>query len=136
MNPLPLCLWLRLEQQLQSELNLARGANDRSDGSLVCIDGSRRAEDTLSRHVEVGVVQDIVSAVDELKIIGSLIAGFFFTSAFTIAPAAIALTEISKLQIRTPGAKSTHLGLLSESLRVKISTLIPLSAIRLALSAT
>ena len=59
MNPRPLCLWLRLEQQLQSELNLARGANDRSDGSLVCIDGSRRAEDTLSRHVEVGVVQDI-----------------------------------------------------------------------------
>ena len=46
--------------------------------------------------VRFGVVQDIVSAVDELKIIGSLIAGFFFTSAFTIAPAAIALTEISK----------------------------------------
>lgn len=46
--------------------------------------------------VRFGVIQDIVSAVDELKIIGSLIAGFFFTSAFTIAPAAIALTEISK----------------------------------------
>lgn len=46
--------------------------------------------------IRLGVIQDIVSAVDELKIIGSLIAGFFFTSAFTIAPAAIALAEISK----------------------------------------
>ncbi len=46
--------------------------------------------------IRFGVIQDIVSAVDELKIIGSLVAGFFFTSAFTIAPAAIALAEISK----------------------------------------
>ena len=46
--------------------------------------------------VRLGVIQDIVSVVDELKIIGSFIAGFFFTSAFTIAPAAIALAEISK----------------------------------------
>jgi len=46
--------------------------------------------------VRFGVVKDLVSAIDELKIIGSFIAGFFFTSAFTIAPAAIALAEISK----------------------------------------
>ncbi len=46
--------------------------------------------------VRFGVIQNIVSSVDELKIIGSFIAGFFFTSAFTIAPAAIALVEISK----------------------------------------
>ena len=46
--------------------------------------------------IRFGVIQNIVSAVDELKIIGSLVAGFFFTSAFTIAPAAIALAEISK----------------------------------------
>jgi len=46
--------------------------------------------------VRLGVIQDIVSSVDELKMIGSFIAGFFFTSAFTIAPAAIALAEISK----------------------------------------
>lgn len=46
--------------------------------------------------VRFGVIQNIVSSVDELKLIGSLIAGFFFTSAFTIAPAAIALAEISK----------------------------------------
>lgn len=46
--------------------------------------------------VRLGVIQDIVSSIDELKIIGSFIAGFFFTSAFTIAPAAIALSEISQ----------------------------------------
>jgi len=46
--------------------------------------------------IRFGVVQDVVSSVNELKIIGSFIAGFFFTSAFTIAPAAIALTEISQ----------------------------------------
>lgn len=46
--------------------------------------------------VRFGVIQDIVSSIDELKIIGSFIAGFFFTSAFTIAPAAIALSEISQ----------------------------------------
>ena len=46
--------------------------------------------------IRFGVVQDLVSSVNELKIIGSFIAGFFFTSAFTIAPAAIALTEISQ----------------------------------------
>ncbi|MEY4602107.1 MAG: hypothetical protein RL292_48 [Candidatus Parcubacteria bacterium] len=46
--------------------------------------------------VRLGVIQDIVSSIDELKIIGSFIAGFFFTSAFTIAPAAIALAEISQ----------------------------------------
>lgn len=46
--------------------------------------------------IRFGAVQDIVSSIDELKIIGSFIAGFFFTSAFTIAPAAIALAEISQ----------------------------------------
>lgn len=46
--------------------------------------------------VRLGVIQDIVSSIDELKIIGSFIAGFFFTSAFTITPAAIALAEISQ----------------------------------------
>jgi len=46
--------------------------------------------------IRFGVIQNLVSSVNELKIIGSFIAGFFFTSAFTIAPAAIALTEIAQ----------------------------------------
>lgn len=46
--------------------------------------------------VRWGVVEDVVSRINELKIIGSFIAGLFFTSAFTVAPAAIALAEIAK----------------------------------------
>lgn len=46
--------------------------------------------------IRFGVVQNLVSSINELKIIGSFVAGFFFTSAFTIAPAAIALTEIAQ----------------------------------------
>lgn len=46
--------------------------------------------------VRLGVIGNIVSSVNELKILGSFIAGFFFTSAFTIAPASIALAQISQ----------------------------------------
>jgi uncharacterized membrane protein YdjX (TVP38/TMEM64 family) len=46
--------------------------------------------------LRLGVIQDIITASSELKIIGSFFAGFFFTSIFTIAPAAIALSELAK----------------------------------------
>ena len=41
--------------------------------------------------VRVGVVNDFLTATLEYKILGSFIAGIFFTSAFTIAPASVAL---------------------------------------------
>jgi hypothetical protein len=46
--------------------------------------------------VRLGVTKSIVSLSQEADIIGSLLTGMFFTSTFTIAPAAIALAEISK----------------------------------------
>ena len=46
--------------------------------------------------VRFGGLGDILTRTQETKLIGSLIAGFFFTSAFTIAPAAVALAEISQ----------------------------------------
>lgn len=46
--------------------------------------------------VRLGVVNQIVSLAEEGRIIGSFIAGVFFTSAFTIAPASIALAKISE----------------------------------------
>ncbi len=46
--------------------------------------------------LRVGVLENIVSATEEVRFIGSFLAGLFFTSAFTIAPAAIALAKISE----------------------------------------
>ena len=46
--------------------------------------------------IRIGGLQEILSVAQEAAIIGSVIAGFFFTSIFTIAPAAIALAEISQ----------------------------------------
>lgn len=46
--------------------------------------------------VRLGVVKNIIGFAQEGKILGSFLAGIFFTSAFTIAPASIALAELSQ----------------------------------------
>ena len=46
--------------------------------------------------VRVGVLTNLFAVAEEVKILGSFLSGIFFTSAFTIAPAAISLAEISK----------------------------------------
>lgn len=40
--------------------------------------------------------ENIIARASGLRIIGSLVAGFFFTSLFTVAPAAIVLAEIAQ----------------------------------------
>lgn len=45
--------------------------------------------------VRFGVIKNLISLVREGQIIGSFMAGIFFTSAFTIAPSSVALAEIS-----------------------------------------
>ena len=46
--------------------------------------------------VRLGVANSIVSLSQEGKIVGSFISGVFFTSAFTISPASIAIAMLSK----------------------------------------
>lgn len=46
--------------------------------------------------VRVGVVKHLVTLADEASIFASFFAGVFFTSAFTLAPASVALVEISQ----------------------------------------
>ena len=41
-----------------------------------------------------GIIHDIVVSSSELKLFGSFIAGFFFTSVFTVSVAAVAFAEI------------------------------------------
>lgn len=43
-----------------------------------------------------GVLENIVNSTIELEIIGSLIAGIFFTSIFTVAPAAVVLVGFAQ----------------------------------------
>ncbi|HAO64514.1 TPA: hypothetical protein DCQ44_00865 [Candidatus Taylorbacteria bacterium] len=45
--------------------------------------------------VRYGVLQSILSASEGLSIVSSFIAGLFFTSVFTIAPASIAIAHLS-----------------------------------------
>ena len=47
--------------------------------------------------VKTGVLTNILASSRELKLLGSLIAGMFFTSVFTVAPATVALVEIARL---------------------------------------
>ena len=47
--------------------------------------------------VKTGVLTNISASSRELKLLGSLIAGMFFTSVFTVAPATVALVEIARL---------------------------------------
>jgi len=45
--------------------------------------------------VRIGVLEDILSAAQGTSYIGSFIAGIFFTSVFTIAPASVALAKLA-----------------------------------------
>lgn len=42
------------------------------------------------------IISDILGAATSLRLIGSFVAGTFFTSAFTVAPATVALGEIAR----------------------------------------
>jgi hypothetical protein len=46
--------------------------------------------------VKTGVLENLFSSTGGMKIFGSFIAGLFFTSIFTVAPATVALAEISR----------------------------------------
>ncbi|MDP3004267.1 MAG: hypothetical protein Q8N43_02060 [Candidatus Azambacteria bacterium] len=46
--------------------------------------------------IKTGVVIDLIAPSKELKLLGSFIAGIFFTSVFTVAPATVVLTEIAQ----------------------------------------
>jgi len=46
--------------------------------------------------VQTETLSKILTATKELKLIGSFVAGMFFTSVFTITPAAAALGEIAR----------------------------------------
>ncbi len=46
--------------------------------------------------IRLGVIKNIVSLADEASILASFLSGIFFTSAFTLAPASVALVEISQ----------------------------------------
>lgn len=45
--------------------------------------------------VQTGFLYNLLAQSQEFRIIGSVIAGFFWTSIFTVAPATVALAEIS-----------------------------------------
>jgi len=45
---------------------------------------------------KTGVLQDLITSTQEVRFIGSFIAGIFFTSVFTTAPATVALGEIAQ----------------------------------------
>ena len=54
--------------------------------------------------VQLGALGEFLNTFQEKTFLGSFIAGFFFTSVFTIAPASVTLAELS--QISTPLAVS------------------------------
>ena len=45
---------------------------------------------------KTGILKDLLTSTQEWKILGSLLAGFFFVSVFTVAPAAVVLVEIAQ----------------------------------------
>ena len=47
--------------------------------------------------VKTGVVIDLIASSKELKLLGSFIAGIFFTSVFTAVPATVVLAEIAQI---------------------------------------
>ena len=47
--------------------------------------------------VETGVLINILASSKKLELFGSFIAGMFFTSVFTVAPATVVLVEIARL---------------------------------------
>jgi len=47
--------------------------------------------------VKTGIIKNLLASTQEMEFIGSFIAGMFFTSIFTTAPAIVALGEIAQL---------------------------------------
>ena len=45
---------------------------------------------------KTGIFQDLITTTQEIRFIGSFIAGIFFVSVFTAAPATVALGEIAR----------------------------------------
>ena len=45
---------------------------------------------------KTGALQDLITSTQEVRFIGSFIAGIFFVSVFTVAPATVALGEIAQ----------------------------------------
>ena len=45
---------------------------------------------------KTGALQDLITSTQEMRFIGSFIAGIFFVSVFTVAPATVALGEIAQ----------------------------------------
>ena len=43
-----------------------------------------------------GILEDFLTSTQELRVIGSLLAGAFFTSMFSVAPATVVIAEIAK----------------------------------------
>lgn len=60
------------------------------------------------------ILKDIIDSTKSFEILGSFIAGLFFTSVFTTAPAIVALAEISKLtplwEVAVVGALGSAIG--------------------------
>lgn len=54
--------------------------------------------------VKTGVLKSLLTATQELKFIGSFVAGMFFTSVFTTAPAIVTLGEIARANSILPTA--------------------------------
>ena len=46
--------------------------------------------------VKTGVLKELITSTQEVRFIGSFIAGIFFVSVFTVAPATVALGEIAQ----------------------------------------
>ena len=64
--------------------------------------------------VRLGILENVVSVVSEIKLLAAFVTGFFFTSAFTIAPAAIIFAglahEVSHFQLAFWGACGAMVG--------------------------
>ncbi|MST04331.1 MAG: hypothetical protein EXS49_02065 [Candidatus Pacebacteria bacterium] len=54
--------------------------------------------------LKTGILVKILASTQELKLLGSFIAGMFFTSVFTTAPAIVALGEIARINPIIPTA--------------------------------
>lgn len=60
--------------------------------------------------VKTGVLTEILTSTKELEILGSFIAGMFFTSIFTTAPAMVTLGEIARANSIIPTAAFGAIG--------------------------
>ena len=59
---------------------------------------------------KTGALQDLITSTQEVRFIGSFIAGIFFTSIFTTVPAIVTLGELAKINTVVPTALFGALG--------------------------